>query len=232
MTPVGRRLALTLLLLALFLLPACQQKMASQPSYRPDEPSSFFPDGRADRPLPTGTVARGHLRTDLALFTGRRDRRIRNWGLPSVEAAGGKGDNRSPEQMAALDAANHVDTFPFPITQKVMEHGRNRYLIYCVVCHDPQGDGRGKIVERGYTQPPSYHVERLRKAPVGHFFDVITNGYGSMPEYKQQIPVRDRWAIVSWIRVLQLSQHFPVSKLTDSMKEQWQNQNTGKEVPQ
>jgi mono/diheme cytochrome c family protein len=198
--------------------------MADQPSYRPDEASSFFPDGRANRPLPEGTVARGHLRTDLALFTGRRDRRTRNWGLPSVEAAGGKGNKRTPEEMAALDAANHVDTFPFPVTQEVIEHGQDRYLIYCVVCHDPLGTGHGKIVERGYTQPPTYHIERLRRAPVGHFFDVITNGYGSMPDYKQQIPVRDRWAIVAYIRALQWSQHFPEGKMTGEMKRERREQ--------
>ena len=230
MNNAPRRLAFRLVPLALCLLPACQQKMAVQPSHRPDEPSSFFPDGRANRPVVAGTVARGHLRTDLALFTGRRDRRVRNWGLPGVEAARHKGKDRSAEAMAALDAANHVDTFPFPITAAVLEHGRNRYTIYCVVCHDPLGTGRGKIVERGYTQPPSYHIDRLRKAPVGHFFDVMTNGYGSMPDYKQQVPVRDRWAIVAYIRALQLSQHFPEDRLTDEMRQQWQKQTEGPEA--
>ena len=114
-----------------------------------------------------------------------------------------------------MEDRTYVDTFPFPVTREVLEHGRERYMIYCVVCHDPLGTGRGKIVERGYTQPPSYHIERLRNVAVGHFFEVITNGYGSMPDYKQQVPPRDRWAIAAYIRALQLSQHFPVNdKLT------------------
>jgi hypothetical protein len=94
-------------------------------------------------------------------------------------------------------------------------------MIYCVVCHDPLGTGRGKIVERGYTQPPSYHIERLRKAPVGRFFDVMTNGYGSMPDYKQQIPPWDRWAIAAYVRALQLSQHFPAKDLPPDMRKEW-----------
>ncbi len=214
-----------LLPLALCLLPACQQKMAVQPAPRPDAASSFFPDGRASRPLPQGTVARGHLRTDLHLFTGRRTRRARDWAVPA--AVLGEALGRQPLAAAALAAAeqeDHVDSFPFPVTRRVLEHGRDRYMIYCVVCHDPLGTGRGKIVERGYTQPPSYHIPRLREAPVGRFFDVMSNGYGSMPEYKQQIPVNDRWAIAAYIRALQFSQHFPEAELSDEMRREWKQQ--------
>jgi mono/diheme cytochrome c family protein len=82
-------------------------------------------------------------------------------------------------------------------------------MIYCVVCHDPLGTGHGTIVQRGYTPPPSYHIERLRTAPVGHLFAVISEGYGSMPSYADQIPTRDRWAIVAYLRALQASQHYP-----------------------
>jgi mono/diheme cytochrome c family protein len=106
----------------------------------------------------------------------------------------------------------------------VLEHGRNRYMIYCVVCHDPLGTGRGKIVERGYTRPPSYHIERLRQAPVGHFFEVISKGYGSMPSYGSQVPPRDRWAIIAYIRALQTSQHFKVAELPDDLRREWQEQ--------
>ena len=95
------------------------------------------------------------------------------------------------------------------MTKKALEHGYHRYTIYCAVCHDPLGTGRGKIVERGYTQPPSYHIERLRKVPPGYLFAVISEGYGSMPSYGAQIPVRDRWAIAGYLRALQMSQHFP-----------------------
>ncbi len=126
------------------------------------------------------------------------------------------------ERNRYLEDVNDVDTFPFPVTRAVLEQGRNRYTIYCVVCHDSLGTGRGKIVERGYTPPPSYHIERLRHVAVGHFFDVITNGYGSMPDYKQQIPVRDRWAIAAYVRALQLSQHFPENELTPDMRQERQ----------
>ena len=211
--------------LALLVLPACQQKMAVQPSYRPDMVSTLFPDGRAARPVVPGTVPRGGLRTDLHLFTGRRTRRVRNWALPSavVGAAAGTGV-LGALAVAAAEEDQHVDTFPFPVTRRVLEHGRDRYMIYCVVCHDPLGTGRGKIVERGYTRPPSYHIARLREAPVGHFFEVMTDGYGSMPDYKQQVPPRDRWAIAAYVRALQLSQHFPEAQLTDEMRREWRRQ--------
>jgi mono/diheme cytochrome c family protein len=125
---------------------------------------------------------------------------------------------------AAARESDYVDTFPFPVTRGVLRHGQDRFLIYCVVCHDPLGHGRGKIVERGYTPPPSFHIERLRRAPVGHFFDVITNGYGSMPDYRQQVPVRDRWAIVAYVRALQLSQHYPERDLSADMRAEWDRQ--------
>ncbi len=201
----NHRLISRLLPLLCCLLPACQQKMAVQPSARPDDVSTFFPDGRAERPVVPGTVARGHLRTDLHLFTGMRTRQPNEGAVATTLAgAGWNGWNLLPlavvERYRYLEDANLVDTFPFPVTKEVLEHGRNRYMIYCVVCHDARGTGHGKIVERGYTQPPSYHIERLRHVAVGHFFDVITNGYGSMPEYKQQIPPRNRWAIAAYIR--------------------------------
>jgi hypothetical protein len=208
------------------LLAGCQQQMASQPSYRPDEPSSFFPDGRASRPAIPGTVARGHLRTDPHLFGGKRTRQASDAPLLAVGSAVG-GNPLGALVVLAAEESNHVDTFPFPVTRAVLEHGQNRYMIFCVVCHDPLGTGRGKIVERGYTQPPSYHIERLRRAPVGRFFDVMTNGYGSMPEYKQQIPPRDRWAIAAYIRVLQLSQHFPMKELPDDLRAEWEQQKSG-----
>jgi mono/diheme cytochrome c family protein len=212
-----------LLPFSFLLLSACQQQMASQPSYRPDDPSSFFPDGRAGRPLVQGTVARGHLRTDTHLFRGKRHRTKDAANAASVIGAGGRGA-LDALATAATEESNDVDTFPFPITREVLQHGYDRYMIYCVVCHDPLGTGRGKIVERGYTPPPSYHSDRLRLVPVGHFFDVITNGYGSMPEYKQQIPPRDRWAIAAYIRALQLSQHCSAKDLTPEMRHEWQNQ--------
>jgi mono/diheme cytochrome c family protein len=213
--------------LLVLLLPACQQQMAVQPSYRPDQPSGFFSDGRAARPLVAGTVARGHLRTDLQLFAGTRGS-----ASAPVAAAGALGTAPSNLPMAlalvgtlaSQEEGDPVKEFPFPVTDKVLEHGKNRYMIYCVVCHDPLGTGRGMIVQRGYTPPPSYHIERLRQAPPGHFFQVITKGYGSMPSYRKQVPPRDRWAIAAYIRALQLSQHFPEKELTRAMRDQWAEQ--------
>ena len=213
--------------LATCLLSGCQQKMAVQPSYKPLDPSDFFPDGRSARPLVKGTIARGHLRTDVQLFTGKRTRQNRSG--PEAAAVVGTA-NSTPGGILAMVAvreqeyADDVTTFPFPVTGDVVEEGRDRYMIYCVVCHDTLGTGRGKVVERGYTPPPSYHIERLRQAPVGHFFDVITNGYGSMPEYRQQVAPRERWAIVAYIRALQLSQHFPEKELTAEMRREWSAQ--------
>ncbi|HZQ67856.1 MAG TPA: cytochrome c [Terriglobales bacterium] len=101
---------------------------------------------------------------------------------------------------------NPGDYMPFPVTQDVLARGQQRFNIYCAPCHSRLGDGNGMIVQRGYRKPPSYHTERLRKAPLGYFFDVMTHGFGAMPDYASQIPPRDRWAIVAYIRALQLSQ--------------------------
>jgi len=100
-----------------------------------------------------------------------------------------------------------ADTFPFPITRDVLARGRARYNIYCTPCHDYTGSGHGMIVQRGFPAPPSYHIDRLRQVPVGHFYDVITNGYGAMYSYAARVPPDDRWAIVAYIRALQMSQH-------------------------
>jgi mono/diheme cytochrome c family protein len=219
--------AAVVLALVACLLPACQQRMAEQPSARPDQPSAFFGDGRAARPVVAGTVARGHLRADLHLYTGRVPDAT---GAPAFSIALVGSAFTNPRAALAVALAGQdppaVDTFPYPITREILQHGRHRYMIYCVVCHDPLGTGRGMIVERGYTAPQSYHIERLRTAPVGHFFEVITKGYGSMPAYRIQIPPRDRWAIAAYVRVLQHSQHFPESALTAAMRQDWQKQKT------
>lgn len=100
-----------------------------------------------------------------------------------------------------------AELFPFAVTERVMARGQERFNIYCSPCHGRTGQGDGLIVQRGYRRPPSYHQDRLRTAPVGHFFDVMTNGFGAMPDYAGQITPRDRWAIVAYIRALQLSEH-------------------------
>jgi len=98
-------------------------------------------------------------------------------------------------------------TFPFPITAAVLDRGQERFNIFCAPCHDRAGTGLGIVVRRGYRQPSSYHIDRLRSIAVGHFFDVMTNGLGAMPDYAAQIPPRDRWAIAAYVRALQLSQN-------------------------
>jgi hypothetical protein len=101
---------------------------------------------------------------------------------------------------------NLVDGFPFQITQNVLQRGRERYDIYCAPCHSRSGDGNGMIVQRGYPRPPSYHIDRLKESPPGHFFDVITQGYGIMFSYAERVEPVDRWAVAAYIRALQLSQ--------------------------
>lgn len=110
------------------------------------------------------------------------------------------------------------DYMPFPVTEAVLDRGRERFDIYCSPCHSRVGDGNGMVVQRGFRHPPSYHTERLRKAPLGYFFDVMTNGFGAMPDYRSQIPPRDRWAIVGYIRALQLSQNATMANVPAGQK--------------
>ncbi len=199
------------LLTALCLLPTavlttgCRQDMHDQPKYTPLRPSNFFNDGRSARPLVEGTVARGQLKEDDLLFTGKSGGAT----TPTGQAASGQG---------------FADTFPFPVTQAVMDRGQERYNIFCSMCHDRTGNGQGMVVRRGYRQPPSLHLERLRQAPAGYFFDVMTNGFGAMPDYASQIPVKDRWAIIAYIRALQLSEQGTVNQLSPAEREKLNSQ--------
>jgi mono/diheme cytochrome c family protein len=131
---------------------------------------------------------------------------------PIVEGTVARGALNEDEAFftGKVDKAT-VKEFPFPIDEQVVNRGQERYNIYCSPCHDRTGGGNGMVVQRGYKQPPSYHSDRLRNADVGYFFDVITNGFGAMPDYRAQIAPRDRWAIVAYIRALQYSQHAPAS---------------------
>ena len=117
-----------------------------------------------------------------------------------------------------------VETLPLPVTDQFVSRGKERFEIFCAPCHDRTGNGRGMVVQRGFPQPPSFHIDRLRKAPVGHFFDVITNGFGRMPDHADQIPAEDRWAIIAYVRALQLSQHAEVKTLPDEDRRQLQDQ--------
>jgi Cytochrome C oxidase, cbb3-type, subunit III len=115
-----------------------------------------------------------------------------------------------------------AETFPFPVTLQVLQRGQERYNIYCTPCHDRVGTGEGMVVRRGFRRPSSYHIDRLRQAPPGYFFDVITNGFGAMQDYSAQIPVRDRWAIVAFVRALQLSQNAALTDVPESEKQSLQ----------
>ena len=110
------------------------------------------------------------------------------------------------------------DYMPFAVNEEVLARGQERFNIYCSPCHSELGDGNGVIVQRGYRAPPSYHTERLRKAPLGYFFDVMTNGFGAMPDYASQISAQDRWNIVAYIRALQLSQNATAADLPAGQK--------------
>ncbi len=170
------------MVVALLAVGACRQDMQDQPRYKPLAASDFFKDGAAARPQVPDTVARGEARLDSLLYTGKVDGVL-------------------------------VDEFPFPVTKAVLDRGQQRFDIYCSPCHGPLGDGDGMVVRRGFKiLPPSYHIDRLRDAPAGHFFDVMTNGFGAMQDYRAQVSVPDRWAIAAYIRALQLSQH---ATLTD-----------------
>jgi mono/diheme cytochrome c family protein len=193
--------------------------MARQPSYRPLEKSDFFDDGRASRPLVAGTVPwRGRARGDETILTYRKGSEYADMNafatlLPSISGPG---------------IADYVDICPIAIDKKALERGRDRFNIYCAVCHDALGTGNGKIIERGYLKPPNYHsdysrgFERrgqkvlLREAPIGYIFEVVTRGFGAMPDYASQVPPDDRWKIVAYVRVLQRSQWMPLQDLPKS----------------
>jgi Cytochrome C oxidase, cbb3-type, subunit III len=127
---------------------------------------------------------------------------------PLVDGTVARGQLDADEQFYAGKVdGKPVETFPFPIDREILLRGQERFNIFCSPCHDRVGSGEGMIVRRGYRAPPSLHIDRLRAAPPGHFFDVISHGFGAMPDYAAQIPPADRWAIVAYIRALQLSQH-------------------------
>lgn len=126
---------------------------------------------------------------------------------PLVEGTVARGHERADTYFYTGKIGNEDgNDMPFPVTADVMQRGQQRFNIYCSPCHGETGNGDGMIVQRGFKRPPSYHTDRLRRAPIGYFFDVITNGFGVMLDYSQQVKPEDRWAIAAYIRALQLSQ--------------------------
>ena len=197
--------------MALLLLPfvsACRQDMQDQPKMKPYRGTTFFADKLSTRQPIEGTVARGFLRTDTEFFTGKKSRTTAGAGTQSIQ---GQQTQQQGQQQAAVPGQDNsfpddIDYFPIPITEEVVERGRTRYDIFCSACHGFTGNGDGMIVRRGFRRAASFNDDRLRQAPVGHFFDAITNGWGAMPSYASQVAVQDRWAIVAYIRALQESQ--------------------------
>ncbi len=126
---------------------------------------------------------------------------------------------RGQLEEEALAVAKDSAVFPLPVTRQLLDRGRERYGIFCSPCHGLQGDGNGMVAVRGFRHPPSYHIDRLREAPVGYFYDVITNGFGVMPDYAAQVPPRDRWAIIAYVRALQLSRNAPASELPAELRD-------------
>jgi len=152
--------------------------MDNQPKYRSQSESKFFADGSAMREPVAGTVARGELRDSIEYYTGKDEH------------------------------GEFIDSLPpsVVVTTPLLKRGQVRYNIFCSPCHSRVGDGKGTVVARGYVPPPTFHSDRLRDVPNGHVFDVITNGLRNMPTYRYQIPVDDRWAIVTYFRELQRNQ--------------------------
>ena len=198
--PLNRFAFLGGVLLAGSLLAGCRQDMHDGPRYEALEESDFFADKRAMRPIPANTVARGDLREDDVYYTGKRD----------------------GEFVTELPAQIKVD-------KALLDRGQQRFDIYCSPCHSPLGDGNGTVVQRGYKRPTSYHDPRLRGMGIGYFYDVITNGFGQMPDYAAQVAPKDRWAIVAYIRALQLSQHASVGDLTPAERGRLERGETGPE---
>lgn len=164
--------------------------MDNQPRYQPLQESTFFPDGRSARQLPAGVVPYGSLQEEDAYYT------------------------------ATTEDGMLLESMPVDISLELLERGRERYDIYCSPCHGLDGYGQGMIVQRGFPAPQSFHTDRLRQAPDGHYYNVITNGFGRMFAYDYRVDPEDRWAITAYIRVLQFSQQASLGELpTDAETE-------------
>jgi mono/diheme cytochrome c family protein len=186
------------ILFLLALLAGCErarQDMYDQPRYKPYAASALFADGSSARPTPAGTVA--HARGAFA------------------DSSGGRAGAQAVRQDLQAEAA---PSQPYAVDLPLLRRGQERYSIYCVPCHSPAGDGDGLVVRRGFPAPPSFHSERLRTVADRHLYDVITRGYGIMYPYADRLEPRDRWAVVAYIRALQLSQHADAASLPEPVR--------------
>jgi mono/diheme cytochrome c family protein len=245
--------------LVVLTLAACQQRMAHPPYYRPLAETDFYPDRRSARPLEEGTVHRAQILDNDPLSSG-----LSAAGKLTQTVAILNDDGTPKETKTGPGIPNKVDNFvavfPFQVTGDDLKRGKERFQVFCVPCHGTAGNGRGKIVERGFLEPTSFHLkpvdadeaafrERrgdnltgrpgpglpqpvgfsrgfnfyqvnlpLRDVPVGYIFEVISKGYGGMPDYASQIPVLDRWRIAAYVRTLQMSQAIDPAKLTPEQR--------------
>jgi mono/diheme cytochrome c family protein len=179
-----KTLALSLACVMLWLC-GCERPhsdMGQQDKYRTYEPSAFFADGASARPLPAGVVARDDANVP---------------GIPYAQHQGASGE-AGISQVVPLDTPS-----PIHVTAQVLREGGEQFDIYCAVCHGRLGNGEGMIVQRGFTRPPSFHIQRLKDAPDAHIYNVITQGYGAMFSYSERVLPHKRWEIVAYIRALQ-----------------------------
>lgn len=240
-------------------LTACQQRMAEQPGHRGYEASEFFPNGQGARPLEPGVVYRGERPNTDPMVTGfSAAGQKHRTGDPTGKGAWDEKTAVVPPKGAPDKLDNYVAEFPFEMTEGDLKRGQQRYTIFCAVCHGAAGDANGKVVERGYLRPPSFHTDPegkktdwstlgeasktdkgetglpqgysrgffrygirvpIREVPVGYIFQVITWGYGGMPDYSTQVPPEDRWRIAAYIRALQLSQGAAVAELPGTTRQ-------------
>ncbi|HKZ11801.1 MAG TPA: cytochrome c [Rhodanobacteraceae bacterium] len=184
-------------------------EMYDQPKYKPLTSSPLWADGNSSRPQVPGTqpYSAGAL---AGVSSGRMDRVT--LAPPAGPVSGVDANGKPLAQAGAAASSGYAN--PLPITPQLLARGQQRFNIYCAPCHSRAGDGDGMIAERGFPHPPSYHTAALRNAPDSHFYKVITHGYGVMYPYADRISPHDRWAIVAYIRALQLSQHAPKSDLS------------------
>ncbi len=190
-------------------LAACEkaaQDMYDQPKYKPFRPSNFFADGNSARTPPPDSIPYA-----AGAFAGPSSGRV------------------DTNEVANNMAAEAAQTNPYPLTLQLLKRGQERYTIYCVPCHSPAGDGDGLVARRGFPHPPSYHSERLRQAPDRHFYDVMSQGYGVMYSYADRVTPPDRWAIVAYIRALQLSQNADASRLPPEARARLASSESGAE---
>ena len=171
----------------------CEDNMRDQARIKQLGESAFYPDGRAARPLPPGTIPRGAL-------------------------AGGE------SYRSGRDGNNFIKQSPVPVTPELLRLGRERFNIHCAVCHGADGNAHGIVVQRGFGPPPSYHIERLRDVPDGYLFDVITHGKGAMYPFASRVTAEQRWAIVAYIRALQLSQNAGLDAVTPEQRKTLEEQ--------